>query len=90
MEAALPNPVDTVMVQADLTVVAPGRLVPRLAARIGQVADVESAGSATVYRVTPQSIRRALDAGVTATELHELFSRTLDDRCSAGADLSDR
>ncbi len=71
---ALPAPVDTVMVQADLTVVAPGRLVPRLAARLGQVADVESAGSATVYRVTPQSIRRALDAGVSTSDLHELFS----------------
>ena len=71
---ALPDPVETVMVQADLTVVAPGRLVPRLAARLGQVADVESAGSATVYRVTPQSIRRALDAGVSTSELHELFT----------------
>jgi hypothetical protein len=71
---ALPEPVDTVMVQADLTVVAPGRLIPRLAARLGQVADVESAGSATVYRVTPQSIRRALDAGVSTSDLHELFS----------------
>jgi hypothetical protein len=70
---ALPEPVETVMVQADLTVVAPGRLVPALAARLGQVADVESAGSATVYRVTPQSIRRALDAGVSTAELHELF-----------------
>jgi hypothetical protein len=71
--AALPAPVDTVMVQADLTVVAPGRLVPRLAARLGQVADVESAGSATVYRVTPQSLRRGLDAGVSTSEVHELF-----------------
>ncbi len=75
LERALPDPVDTVMVQADLTVVAPGRLVPQLAHRLGQVADVESAGSATVYRVTPQSIRRALDAGVTTTDLHQLFAR---------------
>ena len=74
LQAALPAPVDTVMVQADLTVVAPGRLVPRLATRLGQVADVESAGSATVYRVTPQSIRRALDAGESASDLHELFT----------------
>ncbi|HOZ60261.1 MAG TPA: helicase-associated domain-containing protein [Nakamurella multipartita] len=70
---ALPEPVDTVLVQADLTVVAPGRLVPELAARLAQVADLESAGSATVYRVTPQSVRRALDAGVTTAEVHELF-----------------
>ncbi|HEY5878527.1 MAG TPA: helicase C-terminal domain-containing protein, partial [Nakamurella sp.] len=73
LAAALPRPVDTVMVQADLTVVAPGRLVPDLAARLGQVADVESAGSATVYRVTPQSVRRGLDAGVTTAEIQELF-----------------
>jgi hypothetical protein len=74
LEAALPAPVDSVMVQADLTVVAPGRLVPPLAVRLNQVADVESAGSATVYRVTPQSIRRALDAGASTAELHELFA----------------
>jgi len=73
LTAALPKPVDTVMVQADLTVVAPGRLVPELAARLGQVADVESAGSATVYRVTPQSVRRGLDGGVTTAEIQELF-----------------
>jgi hypothetical protein len=73
LAAALPKPVDTLMVQADLTVVAPGRLVPELASRLAQVADVESAGSATVYRVTPQSVRRGLDAGVTTAEVQELF-----------------
>jgi len=71
----LPAPVDTVLIQADLTIVAPGRLEPELAARLGQVAEVESAGSATVYRVTPQTIRRALDAGASTADLHELFTR---------------
>ncbi len=75
LAAALPPPVDTVLIQADLTMVAPGRLEPDLAARLGQVADVESAGSATVYRVTPQTIRRALDAGASTAELHDLFGR---------------
>ncbi len=70
---ALPAPVDHVLVQADLTVVAPGPLEPELAAEIGLVADVESAGGATVYRVSEASVRRALDAGRTAVELHELF-----------------
>jgi hypothetical protein len=37
------------------------------------VADVESAGGATVYRVTEATVRRALDSGRSATELHELF-----------------
>ncbi|MGH3763297.1 helicase-associated domain-containing protein [Actinophytocola sp.] len=73
MAESMPEPVDHVLVQADLTVVAPGRLEPRLAAELGQVADVESAGSATVYRVTESTVRRALDAGRSAEDLHELF-----------------
>ncbi len=74
MAAAMPPPVDRVLVQADLTVVAPGRLDPMLAGRLEQVAEVESSGSATVYRVTPQSVRGALDAGLSAADLHALFT----------------
>lgn len=73
MADSMPEPLDHVLVQADLTVVAPGPLEPMLAADMAQVADVESAGSATVYRVTEASVRRALDAGRTAEELHDLF-----------------
>lgn len=70
---ALPEPLDHILVQADLTAVAPGRLEPDLAAEMKLVADVESAGSATVYRISEGSIRRALDAGHTADDLHALF-----------------
>ncbi|MPZ80141.1 MAG: DNA-binding protein [Actinophytocola sp.] len=73
MAESMPEPLDHVLVQADLTVVAPGPLEPQLAIDVGQVADIESAGSATVYRVTEASVRRALDIGRTAEELHELF-----------------
>ncbi|MBP2475041.1 hypothetical protein JOF53_003913 [Crossiella equi] len=73
MGDALPAPVDHVLVQADLTVVAPGPLEPDLASDIALVADVESAGGATVYRVTEATARRALDSGRTAADLHELF-----------------
>ncbi len=73
LHAALPEPVTHVMVQADRTVVAPGPLEPELAREIGLVADVESAGGATVYRVTEGTVRRALDAGRSAADLHELF-----------------
>jgi len=38
------------------------------------VGEVESAGGATVYRFTETTVRRALDAGRTAAELHELFA----------------
>ncbi|WP_104477550.1 helicase-associated domain-containing protein [Actinokineospora auranticolor] len=73
MAEALPEPIDHVLVQADLTVVAPGPLEPHLAALVNEVADVESAGSATVYRVSESTVRRALDAGRTAGDLHDLF-----------------
>lgn len=75
MDAALPDPVDHVLVQADLTVVAPGPLTAELQHRIALVADVESAGAATVYRISESSARRALDAGLTAADLHALFER---------------
>ncbi|MBF6211735.1 helicase-associated domain-containing protein [Nocardia puris] len=74
MDAALPEPVDHVLVQADLTVIAPGPLTPELRQRVALVADVESAGAATVYRISEDSVRRALDAGMTAAELHTLFT----------------
>ena len=70
----LPEPVDHVLVQADLTVVAPGPLEPALAAEMALLADVESAGGATVYRVTPESVRRALDAGRSGSDLQAFFT----------------
>jgi XPB/Ssl2-like helicase family protein len=72
---SLPAPVDHFLVQADLTVIAPGRLEPELADDLALVADVESAGGATVYRVSDTSVRRAFDAGKTASDLHELFRK---------------
>ena len=74
LERALPAPVERVVIQADLTVVAPGRLKPDLAQALSTAANVESAGGATVYRVTADSLRRAFDAGATREELHGLFA----------------
>lgn len=73
---ALPDPVSEVIVQADLTVLAPGPLTPELAAEFALVADVESAGAATTYRITEASLRRALDAGRTAAAIRDLLART--------------
>jgi len=70
----LPEPVDHVLLQADLTAVAPGPLESHLARQLQLVADVESRGGATVYRFTKESVRRAMDRGYTATELHAFLS----------------
>ncbi|MGW7524833.1 helicase-associated domain-containing protein [Streptomyces sp. NPDC054783] len=66
----LPEPLDHVLLQADLTAVAPGPLRRPLADVLDVLADVESKGGATVYRFTPASVRRALDAGRSAADLH--------------------
>ncbi|NUR70048.1 MAG: hypothetical protein HOU81_04445 [Hamadaea sp.] len=71
----LPPPVDHLMVQADLTVVVPGPPEPQLAAELDIVADHESGGGAVVYRVTRDSVRRALDAGYAGADLHALFAK---------------
>ncbi|GAA3735804.1 helicase-associated domain-containing protein [Micromonospora maritima] len=75
LDGLLPAPVDHVLVQADLTVVVPGPPDPALAAELDVVAEHESAGGASVHRVTTASVRRALDAGYTADDLHALFRR---------------
>ncbi|MDC0769894.1 helicase-associated domain-containing protein, partial [Streptomyces sp. HD] len=70
----LPEPLDHVLLQADLTAVAPGPLQRPLADTLGVLADVESKGGATVYRFTPGSVRRALDAGRSASDLHAFLA----------------
>jgi Helicase conserved C-terminal domain len=76
LDAALPPPVDHVLLQADLTAVAPGPLVPDLDHELTLAADVESRGGATVFRFTPQSVRRALDAGRTGDDLLDWLARS--------------
>ncbi len=70
----LPEPLDHVLLQADLTAVAPGPLERPLAETLGILADIESKGGATVYRFTPESVRRALDAGRTADDVHTFLA----------------
>ncbi|MGH7291844.1 MAG: helicase-associated domain-containing protein, partial [Myxococcota bacterium] len=72
MAKVLPAPIDHFLLQADLTVVVPGPLDRALAEQLSAVASVESAGAAMVYRISEQSIRRALDTGLSASELHTL------------------
>ncbi|WP_329039772.1 helicase-associated domain-containing protein [Streptomyces sp. NBC_00178] len=70
----IPEPLDHVLLQADLTAVAPGPLERPLADMLSVLADIESKGGATVYRFTPGSVRRALDAGRAASDLHAFLA----------------
>ena len=70
----LPDPIDHVLLQADLTAVAPGPLEQDLARHLALVADIESRGGATTYRFTEGSVRRAFDSGWSAAEVHDFLA----------------
>jgi hypothetical protein len=76
LDALLPAPVDHVLLQADLTAIAPGPLEQDVAHKLSLLADVESRGGATVYRFAATTVRRAFDAGWSAAEVHEFVSAT--------------
>jgi hypothetical protein len=73
----LPERVDHVLIQADLTAVAPGPLTAEAAHELGALADIESRGGATVYRFSPASLSRAQSLGWTVNDiLHTLRERS--------------
>lgn len=79
MEQQIPAAVDHVLLQADLTAIAPGRLDGPAQSVMRLLSNVESRGGATVYRLTEATLRRPLDAGWSADRvLSELsaISRT--------------
>lgn len=67
--AFAPALVDHIVIQADLSAMAPGELAPLLRAELELLADVESTGAATVYRFSEASLRRGFGAGRTAGEI---------------------
>lgn len=70
-----PATVEKFIPQADMTVLAPGPLSRELQQEIELLAELESAGLASVYRVTETSVRRALDTGRTAAGLQDFLSQ---------------
>ncbi|NLG46865.1 helicase-associated domain-containing protein [Gordonia sp. (in: high G+C Gram-positive bacteria)] len=79
MSSSLPELIDYFLVQADLTVMVPGPLQPDTADQLRLLADLESGGAASMYRVTDDSVRRALDTGRSTAEIGaflEQHSRT--------------
>ncbi|GAA1427119.1 helicase-associated domain-containing protein [Microlunatus lacustris] len=65
-----PEPVHEVILQADLTAVAPGPLAHDVAGELRLLAEQESRGGGGVYRFSDSSLRRAFDVGWSAVEVH--------------------
>ena len=72
----VPAHIDKVMLQSDLTIIAPGPLRPDLEVQLRQFATVESRSLASTYRLNPVLISRAMDAGATAASI-EAFLGTI-------------
>lgn len=71
----MPASVDTLIAQGDMTMLAPGPLEPDMASFLERIAALESPGLASVWRVTEASVRRGLDGGLTAEEVHAWLGR---------------
>ncbi|HKN98319.1 MAG TPA: helicase-associated domain-containing protein, partial [Pseudonocardiaceae bacterium] len=69
LERSLPPATGSARLQADLTAVVPGVPTAELAALLDLVADAGERDTASVWRFSPASVRRALDAGHTADRL---------------------
>ena len=76
INAALPKPVEHILVQADNTAIAPGPLTIEVARMLSTFADIESRGGATVYRFSESSIRRGLDHGHSGDEIKTFLAKT--------------
>ena len=70
LAALFPEPVQEVILQADLTAVAPGPLAHAVAGELRLLAEQESRGGGGVYRFSDASLRRAFDVGWSAAEVH--------------------
>lgn len=70
LASALPAPATSFIAQADLTILVPGPAEGEFLHRLETFADLESPGLASVHRVSEDSVRRALDGGASAAELH--------------------
>ncbi|MEO7556234.1 MAG: helicase-associated domain-containing protein, partial [Acidimicrobiales bacterium] len=68
-DAARPTLATSFTVQADLTVVVVGAGAREVTTELRLLADVESTGAATTYRITETGIRRAIDAGRDAASI---------------------
>ncbi|MBW3606396.1 MAG: helicase-associated domain-containing protein [Actinobacteria bacterium] len=69
VEATLPAPDDEVVVQADLTIVAPPDAAPDVTAALARWAELESAAGARVYRLSERRLAAAMAAGADDDEI---------------------
>ena len=71
----VPDTVSEFIIQQDLTVLVPGPLEPDTHRTLASLADLESPGLASVYRISESTIRRGMDHGLTAQEMTDFLEK---------------
>ncbi len=74
LEAHLPRIKDELIVQADLTLIAPGPVTTRTEIAIRQFADIENVGIASSYRMNAASLSLAQELGLKVSNIRELLT----------------
>ena len=73
IQTRMPHPVDRIIVQADLSLVAPGPLTTATEIRIREFADCEHIGFASTYRINALSISLGMEGGLKAADIRDLL-----------------
>ncbi len=71
----MPLMIDHFLIQGDLTAIVPGPPEPHLRRCLSLLADMESTGGAVVYRMTAQSLDRAVATGWSADQILDFLGR---------------
>ncbi len=71
--AQLPQPVESFVLQADLSVMTLGPLTPAMHKQLDMIATAEDLGLASVFRLSPQSICHALESGLSVSDITEFL-----------------
>lgn len=77
--ANLPIDQDRIIVQADLSIIAPGPLPTKKEIMLRRFADTEQIGLASTYRLSALSLSHALETGLTVSQIRE-FLNSLSDK----------
>jgi XPB/Ssl2-like helicase family protein len=71
--ALFPEPVATLTVQPDLTILVPGRPAAGLSESLARFAELQASSPARIYRMSETSLRAALDGGMQPEEIVDVL-----------------
>ena len=76
LQKYLPSVQSRIILQADLSVIAPGPLPTNLEAKLRRFANTESIGLASTYRLSSLSICHGIETGLSVEEIRETLTTT--------------